>query len=474
MDIKNELSSYSLHPGAAKNLSHSTKSKPIMEGITPRWLLDFLPWVSVEAGIYCVNKRKNYHMMKGTDEEIKTTSLNNDTRQLYNIPPFKYMESSMVDSISPYLTKEQFDAGSTVTKIASEGDKLYIITEGKIEISTSGLRGEKLDIGILSDGDYSDVDAFIQQSNRQVSIKAITPCILFSIKRIDFENWIKNSPKNIIDNFRQAHLTWQNEKMNTNENGEKSINLYSGKMGDYELPQTYPDYEMYPKEYPLNVVQTILRINTQVTDIYNYPIDQLEEQIRLTIEAMKERQEWEIINNIDFGLLNAVAPKMRVQTQKGVPTPDALDELLSRVWKKPAFFLAHPHAIAAFGRECTRRGVPPKTVNLHGSPFITWRGVPIVPCDKLLINGKKQHHSCGTTNILLMRVGENEQGVVGLHQPGIPDEKYMPSLSVKYGGIDNTGIASYILRLYYSVASLADDALGILEDVEVGYYHDYE
>jgi len=29
------------------------------------------------------------------------------------------------------------------------------------------------------------------------------------------------------------------------------------------------------------------------------------------------------------------------------------------VWKQPAFFLTHPEGIAAFGRECTRRGVPP-------------------------------------------------------------------------------------------------------------------
>ena len=115
--------------------------------------------------------------------------------------------------------------------------------------------------------------------------------------------------------------------------------------------------------------------------------------MRLTIEAMKEQQEWEIINNRDFGLINSVAPLMRVQSRRGTPTPDDMDELLAKVWKKPAFFLAHPRAIAAFGRECTRRGVPPATINLYGSPFVTWRGVPIVPCDKLLVDGKSCNHS---------------------------------------------------------------------------------
>ena len=104
---------------------------------------------------------------------------------------------------------------------------------------------------------------------------------------------------------------------------------------------------------------------------------------------------------------------MRVKTRKGAPTPDDLDELISKVWKEPAFFLAHPRAIAAFGRECTRRGVPPPTVNIFGSPFLTWRGLPIVPTDKLAVKGDK-------TNILLLRTGEKKQGVVGLFQPGIP------------------------------------------------------
>ena len=51
-----------------------------------------------------------------------------------------------------------------------------------------------------------------------------------------------------------------------------------------------------------------------------------------------------------------------------------LAAVVGRVWKKPAFFLAHPKAIAAFERECTWRGVPPVTMNLFGSPVITWRG----------------------------------------------------------------------------------------------------
>jgi hypothetical protein len=118
--------------------------------------------------------------------------------------------------------------------------------------------------------------------------------------------------------------------------------------------------------------------------------------------------------------------------------------------------------------------VPPVTIDLFGTQVITWRGVPLVPCDKLEIKGQQQSNQwLGTTSILLLRTGEADQGIVGLHQAGIPGE-IMPSLSARLMGLDSLGVASYLLTLYFSCAVLTDDALGVLENVEVGYYHDYE
>ena len=191
--------------------------------------------------------------------------------------------------------------------------------------------------------------------------------------------------------------------------------------------------------------------------------------MRLLIEKVKERQESELINSGEYGLLASIAPSQRIRTRKGPPTPDDLDELLTKVWKEPSFFLAHPRAIAAFGREFTRRGVPPPTVTLFGTPFVTWRGVPLVPSDKIKIEGG---NGAETTRILLIRTGEKKQGVVGLFQPGVPGE-VAPSLSVRFMGINRKAIASYLISLYCSAAVLTHDALGVLEDVDVGKYHDY-
>jgi hypothetical protein len=151
---------------------------------------------------------------------------------------------------------------------------------------------------------------------------------------------------------------------------------------EVDLPEIYVDYEEKPREYTLNAVTTVLDVQTRISDLYRSPHDQIREQLRLMIEKVKERQENELVNNAEYGLLNNVAPEFRVKPRKGAPTPDDLDELIARVWKEPGFFLAHPRAIAAFGRECTRRGVPPPTATLFGSQFLTWRGLPLVPCEQ--------------------------------------------------------------------------------------------
>jgi hypothetical protein len=249
---------------------------------------------------------------------------------------------------------------------------------------------------------------------------------------------------------------------------DKPIDVLCGHVDDSEIPETYAQYEEAPREYRLSSINALVNVQTRISDLFNKPYDQVREQLRVTIEGVKERQENELLNNADYGLLNNIPDSQKISTRKGAPTPDDLDELLTKVWKEPSFFLANPRAIAAFGRECTRRGVPPPTVSLFGNPFLTWRGIPIIPTDKIRISGRAPK-----TQILLVRSGERKQGVIGLFQPGLQGEQ-SPGLSVRYTGIDKRGIASYLISLYCAASVLTDDAIATLENVEVGNYHEYK
>lgn len=247
--------------------------------------------------------------------------------------------------------------------------------------------------------------------------------------------------------------------------GEDSIQVDCSRRDESVLPHTFVDYDESPREYNLNAVNTLIDVHTRVSDLYSKPYNQISEQLRLAIEKIKERQESELINNADYGILSNVASKQIIKTRSGAPTPDDLDELITKVWKQPGFFLLHPLAIAAFGRECTRRGVPPPTVSLFGSQFLTWRGIPLIPSDKVpIVNGK--------TKILLIRTGEARQGVIGLYQPNLPGEQ-TPGLSIKFTGINDKAIASYLISLYCSLVILVDDAVAVLDDVDITQYHSY-
>jgi hypothetical protein len=247
---------------------------------------------------------------------------------------------------------------------------------------------------------------------------------------------------------------------------EQTVEVLTADSGEPQLPKIFVDYEEHPREYHLSTIQAVLHTHTRVTDLYSNRIDQLRQQVRLVVEALKEREEWEIINHPKFGLLHEVVPAQRINTRKGTPTPDDIDELLVLVWKRPAFFLAHPKAIAAFGREATRRGVPPATASIFGSQFVTWRGIPFIPTDKLAISAG------GQTSILLLRVGEAQQGVIGLQKAGVTGE-VEPGLSVRYMGTNDNSIASHLVTRYFSTAVLTDDAIARLDNVWVNFYHEY-
>jgi CRP-like cAMP-binding protein len=469
-------SRHSVSTRAARQLATTTKTVAQQLDLTPRWLLSLLPWVTVEAGTYRVNRMKVVlPESRRLNVNVDNGSASIDFRQLRSVSLMAQMDDAFLEAMANRFSVQKQEAGQTILREGDPGDTFFILAQGQVEVHRSGMHGEQLRLAVLTKGDYFGEESLLQDTPRSATVETLTPSIFLTLSHKDFVFLLRKAP----DLRARLELAAQQRRArrDVNEYGERLIELEAGHEGEVELPSTFADYEEEPREYSLSVVQAVLNIHTRVADLYNTPIDQLREQMRLTINSMRERQESEILNNQEFGLLHAASPSMRLAPRTGAPTPDDMDDLLALVWKKPAFFLAHPMAIAAFGRECTRRGVPPPTVQMHGSPFLTWRGVPIVPCDKLAVSGRTRTDRMrgGTTSILLMRVGEKEQGVVGLHQPGVPGEADgMPSLSVRFMGIDNKAVASYLLTLYFSAAVLTDDAVGVLEDVEVGRYHEYK
>ena len=67
-----------------------------------------------------------------------------------------------------------------------------------------------------------------------------------------------------------------------------AIHADEGSGTEEPLPQTYVDYETNPREYTLRAISTLLDVHTRVSDLYSSPHDQVTQQLRLTIETIKE------------------------------------------------------------------------------------------------------------------------------------------------------------------------------------------
>ncbi|MBQ3635428.1 MAG: cyclic nucleotide-binding domain-containing protein [Bacteroidales bacterium] len=464
----------SVTTSTARKLATTAKTAPQMGSITPRLLLKLLPWVQVTGGTYRVNrtkvenKRSQRIALSKEDGKISVTA-----SSLKTIALFTDIDEGIVDRLASSFETKDVEIGNNFVSEGKDKQKFFIVGSGQVEVIKHGSHGEELRIALLSDGEYFGEADITSEASSSVTVRALTPATLLSLRLSELLKIIDEVPE-FKDQFKAAVENQLRLRATVNEHGEKHIDLVSGHEEDNIIPETYIDYEETPTEYQLNTLQTVVRVHTRVSDLYNGPYNQLEEQLRLSIESIKERQEWELINNSRFGLIASVDPAYRISTRYGAPTPDDLDELLSLVWKEPSFFVANPRAIAAFERECTWRGVPPVTTDIHGTRVILWRGVPIIPSDKVEVEGQYlTGRGVGTTKIILVRVGEQNQGVVGLHQSGIPGE-IAPSLSARLMGLDKFGVASYLLTKYFSLASLTDDAIAVLENVEVGYYHDYQ
>jgi len=457
-DSNDKQQQMSLSTLAARKLATTTKSPPQMQGISPRWLLRVLPWVSVTGGTFRVNRRMSYSVGDGRLEFSNIgAKAQVIPQELTELPLLRgFADETVLNILAARFEQAEYKAGQMIVQRGASAEHIFLLVHGKANKLGVSQYGEETVIETIADGaHFGDQSVITHDDVWDYSVRAITACTVLMMPQLVFEDLIKRLPA------LGKHVDWYKEQLTKpqDKNGQAAIKLSAGHTGEVVLPGTYADYDPTPREYELSVAQTILQVHSRVGDLFNDPMDQLEEQLKLTIHALRETQEHELINNRDFGLLHNADYKQRINTRTGPPTPDDMDELLCRR-RNTKCFLAHPRTIAAFRQECTRRRVDPESIEFEGSLVAAWRSVPILPVDKIPIS------EAGTSSIIAMRVGQEKQGVIGLFRDRLPDERE-PGLSVRKMGMNEKAVGSYLVSTYYSAAVLIPDALGVLENVEI-------
>ncbi|MEV6502949.1 family 2B encapsulin nanocompartment shell protein [Streptomyces prunicolor] len=453
-----EREQQSLGTAAARTLATTTKSAPQMQGISSRWLTRMLPWVNVPGGTYRVNRRLSYTQGDGRVTFVQTgAQVRVVPAELSELPLLRgFADADALGALAERFEQREFAPGQLIVEAGRPADQVFLIAHGKVEQLGEGPYGDEAVTGLLADGDTFGGQVLADPDGSwEFTARAATATTVLALPHSAYQAVAERHPE------LSTHVAsvGSDEHGPVNPFGEAAIALSAGHVGEPDLPGTFVDYDLAPREYELSVAQTVLKVHSRVADLYNQPMNQTEQQLRLTVEALRERQENELVNNRDFGLLHNADYDQRISTHSGPPTPDDLDELLS-MRRDTRFLFAHPRAIAAFGRECNKRGVYFSGIDIGGHHLPAWRGVPLLPCGKIPVSASR------TSSIIAMRTGEDDQGVIGLYQTGIPDE-LEPGLNVRFMGVNEQAVISYLVSTYFSAAVLVPDAIGILENVEV-------
>ncbi len=267
-----------------------------MAGLTSRWLLHVLPWVQVSGGVYRVNRRLSYAVGDGI---IAFTQVGAAMRvipaELGELPLLRdFDDAEILEALADHFVQSEHAPGDVIVQAGQPAERLYLIAHGKVNKTRPGKYDDPIELGVLADGDHFGDRALVEpQGTWDFTARAVTTCTVLALTRQAFSAILRESEA------LRAHLERIQEQIHRpqDKDGQAAIALAAGHKGEPELPQTFVNYEKSPREYELSVAQTIVNVHSRVADLYNGPMDQTKEQIRLTIEALRERQEHELLNN---------------------------------------------------------------------------------------------------------------------------------------------------------------------------------
>jgi Cyclic nucleotide-binding domain len=232
----------------AKNLAITTNTIPQATGITPRWLLHFLPWVQVQSGTYRVNRTKIV-LKEGLKLRVNDNNGNwaIAPEDLSALPIFSKLDLSYIAGLSSRLQNEYANLGQTLINEGEQGNKFYIIVQGKVEVVTTGEHGESLRVALLGAGDFFADAHLYREMPSDATVRTLTPVRLLTLTKAAFDEVFAGAEEQKASVLLAAEERLR-LRAGVNLYGEEPVSLISDHYGEPEIPASYIDYEDDPQE----------------------------------------------------------------------------------------------------------------------------------------------------------------------------------------------------------------------------------
>ncbi len=142
-----------------------------------------------------VNKRGGFLRKSATTfrylRRLKVKKLQDLFKNLSETPFFNQLPPDEIAALVPSIDSRHYPAGATIIRQGDPGDSLFIVEEGRIEIST-GEASRRL--ATLTEGDLLGEMALLTDEPRSASAVAQTDCRVWIVLKEDFDRALATSP----------------------------------------------------------------------------------------------------------------------------------------------------------------------------------------------------------------------------------------------------------------------------------------
>src|SRR5215218_7729035 len=194
----------SVTTSVARNLASTTKTRPKMQSVTPRWLLSLLPWVQVAGGTYRVNRTK-VELSKAERIGVKLFEgvASFPSEALRSVPLFSRVPEPVLAQMANHFKTEEVSLGNKLIVEGEDLSKFFIIAQGQVEVLSKGMHGTDLRIALPTEGEFFGETDLVSDKASDVTVRTTTPCVLLTLSRKDLDSILAEN-SNLHDEFQRA------------------------------------------------------------------------------------------------------------------------------------------------------------------------------------------------------------------------------------------------------------------------------
>ncbi|MGJ9617394.1 Crp/Fnr family transcriptional regulator [Actinotignum sp. GS-2025b] len=137
-----------------------------------------------------------------------------DTSVLRTVPLFKDMDEESLAALGAMMSDTSLKRGESLFHEGDQGDRLYIVTDGKVKLSHTSDDGRENLLAVLGPGEIIGELSLFDLEARSSTVTAIAPTHLLSLAHRDMKNFIEEHPALAMSMLREMARRLRN----TNEN----------------------------------------------------------------------------------------------------------------------------------------------------------------------------------------------------------------------------------------------------------------